>query len=205
MYLVLSKAEESILETLSKHVRVLSMSQLESLVEGGEKTIRNVTSKLSEKGLIEIRESSLPRLPGLKAPLYRVLAKREIDCSFESLAWQLTKRGRNPLEPTRYLTITRQGANKVGGWVLKPKVAQLFHDLCVSQVFINYWKNHRVAAECWEPEDLIAFDPGFRSPTPDAFITNLRRVVEIGGPSYSAQRLRALHETFAPNFEYELW
>lgn len=205
MNAILTHAEETILESLSKHVRLLSVGQLGQLVDSDSRAVNRIVGKLIERGFVRLGRASLPVVPEMSRPIYRTNRRCTSDISFESLAWQLTKRGRKELEPTMFISITAKGAKKTGGWVLKPKMAHLFHDLCMSQVFVNYWKSNQNAAESWEPEELIAFDRDFRSPTPDAFITSLKRVIEIGGPSYTAERLRTLHETFAPNFEYELW
>jgi len=201
--------EETLLESLTSRVRVLTLAQIADLLGDlvGDQT-QALAAAMEAQGLIE-RRVVLAR-PALRcsAPLVSWRPGDELP-EFGKAAYRLKSRWREPVEPTEIVQASRLAASRYGGalggrW---PRASETTHDVSLAGVFLWHCQHRPEDAACWVPEaQLYAEGRGLQGRLPDAVIRRGGKeicIVEFGG-SYGKQKLAAFHAEMR-SLPYEIW
>jgi hypothetical protein len=193
------RADEAIVDVLSRRVRVLSIEQVARTwcPESGKpcQRARNLVAALSRRGLVtSVTLLARPEItpteplaiwqPGLSEP------------DFGAVAWKLQSRRRRQAAVTTPCVIA---ASK-----RPPRETEVTHDLHLAAVFLLMCQELPTRAASWTFEDDLA-DSGQR--LPDALVTDgkSKTVIECGG-EYGRERLEDDHRFFArKGYGYEIW
>jgi hypothetical protein len=208
---VWTERDFDILMTLTRRVRILSMSQIRTIWWPGCSTNRRARKRirvLSDAGLVERTIINAHPTLGMTRPLaswhagQQVPDARRISNRAQS-RWKLSAR------PTEVVVATRKAANIFGSTSRGlPKRLHWNHDLLLSDVYAQYRHARPDEAALWLGEDAMS-QAGFQIKDPDAFLMNDGgipvRVIESAG-SYSTKQVRSFHEHCAKfQLGYELW
>lgn len=201
--------DQLILAGLGQHVRLLGQRQLADAFWGGD--VANARRRLRRyvgMGWIE-RQTLLARpLPEMLAPVAQWQpGQPEPDAG--EVSFRLQSRWRYAaLRSTVVYTPTHTLIEHFGGSPKRPLAAQASHDLGVASIWLWYCQHRSEYLHAWLGEDsLDEYVPG--ESVPDAMLRDDQREsvvwIEFGG-DYSAQRIRAFHDSAAgQSAPYQIW
>lgn len=201
--------DQLVLAGLGQYVRLLGQRQLADAFWGDDiANARRRLRKYVEMGWIE-RHTLLARpLPEMLAPVVQWQpGQAEPDAG--EVSFRLQSRWRYAaLRSTVVYTPTKALVEHFGGSLKRPLAAQASHDLGVAAIWLWYCQNRSEYVQAWLGEDSLQdFTRG--DSVPDAVLKDDRRQamvwIEFGG-DYSAQRIRAFHDSAAgQSVPYQIW
>lgn len=199
---------------LCDKVRVASQDQAIRLLAKGGIASRRVAKRrlrtLAASGLLECEELPARPLLNLKSPV-AVWRPGAAEPDFHELAWELEKRWRDPLVPTR-VYIAGPAMLRLYGGVARgylTNLSQLSHDLHVTEVYLRLLADSPDLASAWRNEDELSATRLKYQKQPDAILCDPdgtpRHAVEFGG-LYGVEKLAAFHRDMERRgLSYELW
>jgi hypothetical protein len=210
----LNDRDNDVLRTLSRSIRVASLSQIArnwwaNCAEAESDAIRRLRT-LERAGLIRRVSAVVIALEPLAEPLV-VWRPGDVIPDFGPLAWLLKQRWTQPPQRTTVFLATAHTARRFGGRrsgrIARP--FQLSHDLGVAEMYFALRRQRRQLAQQWIDEDRLApFRRGEK--LPDAILATApdavpRLVLEFGG-AYGKPRLQDFHDDCEDRgLPYEIW
>lgn len=177
----------------------------ESAMRNGHRRIRS----LCQSGWLDARQVLARPLLNLSQPL-NIWVPGDTAPSFDHLAWQTQSRWKCPARRVTVLAASQRARQMIGGTGRRPlkNICQVTHDLHVTAIYLNYFREHPDLVNAWQGEDGIAVNRRYQV-LPDALLVDgeghAYRAIEFGG-SYDAQRLRHFHDGCAEReLPYEVW
>lgn len=208
----MTKRDDAILETLTKRVRVLSVSQVADTWWGGQKTgVKLAKARLFElerRGMVQLLAGLARPLPKLTEPVM-TWTVGDPTPDFGSVSYRLRSRWTLPARRTLVAVATADAGSRFagkGGRV--PRASELTHDLCLAGVYLKILATDPRRAKAWVSEaSLYERGEGRNSRLPDAaIVTRARRtVIEFGG-AYPPGKVADFHRYCEQHgWGYELW
>ena len=200
-----------IVETLTRRVRVLSLTQISAIwwaAAGSHRVTRRRLRRLVSGDLVV--RTTVNAVP--IQPVYRPLfewreGNREPNPRHVS-ADARTRWNKAPV-PTEVYLASRRAASLFGSTAGHlPRVEQIDHDLLLAEVYVLYRRYRPAESERWIGEDTRP-KAGFRIKDPDAFLISREgqttRVIESAG-AYSPRQIESFHQhCLEQSLPYELW
>jgi hypothetical protein len=206
--------DQEILSTLSRRVRLFSLTQIASFWWGeGEVALANTRrrlAKLTGADLLRRLSAMAIPIPDLPAPMAR-WRPGEPEPDFGAAAWKLQKRWKEPPQKTTIYIATARAAGIYGGRArgqLKRQL-QATHDLGVASLYLRLLRHDPAAANSWVGEDMLRlYRLGQKIPDAalaDSAASTPNLILEFGG-AYDVRRLRRFHEDcLKKTTPYEIW
>ena len=211
--MTLTDRERQFIQALAAKIRVLTFEQITGTwwpdSDSGRTNARRRLGELADHGLLARTRVHARPLLALSSPLCRWKpGDREPD--FQSLAYRLHERWREPLKTMTAYLATRRAAGIFGG-VAEGRMknpSQASHDIHLSGVYLHFLRTAPALAAGWVGEDVLAPSRAGQK-LPDAILHDgegrPRLAIEFGG-SYQAVRIAEFHaDCAARTLPYELW
>jgi hypothetical protein len=205
---------ELLRETLGSKARVATRDQaIRVLAKGGvasRRVAKRVLHALVGRGLVRFEE--VPARPLLRLEYPLVTWRPGLPApAFGPLAWTLEKRWQEPLRPTRVYFAGPAAVRAYGGCMKGrlSNIAQVSHDLHVTEVYLGFLEREPEIAAAWVSEDELGESRKKFEKQPDAVLYDRdgkpRVAVEFGG-LYGVDKLQAFHTDMERRaLPYELW
>lgn len=201
-------------ETLCCKARIAARGQaMRVLAKGGvssRRVAKRILHALVGQGLLRFEEVPARPLLHLESPL--VTWRPGLPApEFGPLAWSLEKRWQEPLRPTRVFFAGPAAVRTYGGCMKGhlSNIAQVSHDLHVTEVYLGFLEREPEIAAAWVSEDELGESRKKFEKQPDAVLYGRdgkpRVAVEFGG-LYGVDKLTAFHVDMERRaLPYELW
>lgn len=201
---------DRLLKILTHDVRMISSVQIcqlspEALDHRGA---GRLVAQMASSGFITRRVAMVHPPLHLAGPAYEYISGNWLP-DFDKLAYLVQERWRAWSQKTYIVSATPKAAALTGGPLPARRFARdadLAHDLTCTQIFLDHYESR---SDCeWVPEDALPVEewPRTDAVVPDALVRSAQGevVLELAGRSYSAKRLRAIHDAFERG-HYQLW
>ena len=211
MIAALTLIERDLLRTLTRRVRILTLSQIASCWWPAIRRLRGIRQqlrRLEAAGLVEVYCVNAHPLLRVDGPLFAWQPGRndpDVDHIGEATRLRWTRRA----IPTVVCVASPLAANLFGSTARSlPAMEHRDHDLRLADVYVHYRRQHPRLARLWIGEHAFA-KAGYRVKDPDAFLIDRQRrvirVIESAG-RYGPQQVESFHEHCVEHdLPYELW
>jgi hypothetical protein len=210
--MALTPRDHSLLDTLTRRVRVLSLVQIGNTwylpSPRSVSLARRRLGRLELAGYVEkFRMFARPVIPLVRPVLAWHPGLPEPD--YRSLSRQLIRRWTQPAVPTTMVIASRQAGILLGGHGgRRPRASEATHDVCMAGLYLTMVERDPSIRTYWQSEArLRQLGYGDSVFLPDAMIVTgeSRRVIEFGG-SYSHGKVARFHQSCADEaLPYEIW
>lgn len=203
---MIDRVQQTILESLTHAVRLMSIQQISSLTDvDGDSALYQV-DELEQAGLVSVETHLVGKVDQAGEPLI-AWAPGKPSPDFRPAAYRLRSRWREQIEMQLVLP-TRKACRLFGGTQVRPREAEWTHDLWMGEVYLAH--RRRPSAD-WRSGDALRAEGRmglFAGKVPDACLVSgsgeILRVIEGGGRGYNRQKLQSLHAGYS-DFAYEIW
>jgi hypothetical protein len=209
--ITLTERDHDLLETLTLHVRLLTVRHCAWLGWPDAKGLSQVQrrlQRLAAAGLVELHRINAHPLPDRPTPLF-TWEPGASDPDPAELSRRTRERWSQPAQPTEVCVASPLAAGLLGSTARGlPPLEHRDHDLCMAGVYVHYRRQLPKLAAMWIGEHALP-KAGYRIKDPDAFLRNeqgkLLRVIESAG-RYGPRQFESFHQYCdARNLPYELW
>lgn len=215
MSVQLTPRDETVIWTLTRKVRVLTLEQAArtwwpASPHPPEAATASLM-RLEREGLVRLVSIMAHPEIELNAPAFR-WEPGGSEPHFGSIAYQLRARWKLPPVSTKVVAATKEAVRRFGGFIgdRLPRAAESTHDIHLTQVYLQILENDPSAAKRWVCEhELYSEGRGRHERLPDAVIRPRHRgaeqtlVIEFAG-RYAKRKLQEFHAEMNP-YPYELW
>jgi len=211
MYLI--KRDNDLLDTLVFKVRLLSFKQIVTFYWGDSKSskisARKRLNELVSKKLLHREQSLTYPVFTLTEPLYTWRPGQPWP-DYEILSEYLNHRWSQQEIPviTSVYFASKKAVNCLGGYFNSFDRSRGSHNLNVSQIYLNLWKNNCLSECLWIGEANLTETDEKNNRIPDAILKNKNEsdVAVRFASKLSVERLESLHEYHVKNeMRYQLW
>ena len=207
----LTQRDEEILDTLSRRVRLLVLSQIAThwwkSTSSSKANAQARIRTLEQAGWVSSHVVMAHPILQMEGPLFSWSPGKTFP-PYRSLSYQLVRRwNQEPIRMKTYIATSKSGHHFGGRGGKLPRNHELSHDIHLAQVFLSKWKGHGkgqgMDPELWESEELFhAQERNLKRP--DAFIRP-NTAIEMGG-QYGVDKLKTFHALCEENrWDYEIW
>ena len=212
----LTERDDDMLFTLARPVRALSVPQIArtyfSAAENPERATRLRLRKLAADDWVQIVVMTAQPETPLATPL-ATWAPGQSEPDLSHVARILQTRWREPVEQIDAVVATVKTARRYGGVGERiPRRSEATHDIHLAQLYLKFRAEAPERAAGWIGEDIISAQRKTQAeraqPLPDALIVegNKSTIIEMGGSSYTSDKLYLLHDYSAREaMPYEIW
>ena len=202
---------DRIVEILALWVRVITDRQaaVELYWDAARpiRVARTAIDRLKRRGLVETLTAMVHPEPMLEGPILDWRPEGPLP-NFDRIAWKLQSRWTEPLVRTTVAWATTKAKQLHGalGRGRGPRAKEIAHDIGVSQTYFHLCRHHPELAQHWIGEDELRAK-GRTDDIPDAILAlpkGQHISIDFGG-TYSARKLRTIHQNYAPQGRYQLW
>ncbi|QEG35834.1 hypothetical protein [Bythopirellula goksoeyrii] len=202
---------EQLIESLTRDVRFLSVSQIAHQWYSGEEGIAHEMIRKLEEAQLVVRESHLlhPELE-IKGPEF-TWSPGDPEPDLGPVAYRLRKRWCLQKQMMDLIFPTKGACEHFGGVRVRPRASEFSHDLHLAGVYL-FLHNHVIPGSDlhWVSGDMLRSDGStgdYGGHVPDAVLVNaqgqLHSIVE-GGGSYARTKLAAIHREYRER-AYQIW
>lgn len=206
-----TRRDMDIVETLTRRVRVLSLTQISAIwwaAAGSHRVTRRHLRRLVSGNLIVRTTVNAVPVQSVDRPLFNWRqGKREPDP--RRVSTDARRRWNQAPVPTEVYLASRRAANLFGSTAGHlPHVEQIDHDLLLAEVYVLYRRDRPAEVDFWIGEDTLP-KAGYLIKDPDAFLVSREgvttRVIESAG-AYSPKQIESFHQhCLEQSLPYELW
>ena len=206
-----TRRDLDIVETLTRRVRVLSLTQISAIwwtAAGSHRVTRRHLRRLVSGDLVVRTTVNTVAVQSVDRPLFNWRpGKREPD--HRRVSSDARSRWNRAPVPTEVYLASRRAANLFGSTAGHlPRVEQIDHDLLLAEVYVLYRRDRPAEADRWIGEDTLP-KAGYLIKDPDAFLVSrdgvTTRVIESAG-AYSSKQIESFHQhCLEQSLPYELW
>jgi hypothetical protein len=213
----LTNRDRAILWTLTRKVRILTLSQVartwwRTETIRARAASRRLTLLVKEELLQEDEPLAHPELL-LAEPIFRWDPLRGDDePNFGAVSYRLRSRWKHRVLPTKVFLATKKAVKLFGGdiWDRASRRSEATHDIHLATVYLHHLGSAPEVAEAWVSEHTVLAEGGGQGEKlPDALIRfqsdsqQESFILEFGG-AYRKSKLEEFHAAFAHR-RYELW
>lgn len=208
----MTERDEAILDTLTRRVRVLSVSQVAATWWSQAKQGRDQATarlrELQELALVTLVPILARPEPPLESPVL-VWRPTDPEPDFGAVSYRLRSRWTLPARRIMSVIATQRAAKRFAGKGGRmPRASEATHDLCLAAIYLRLLTNDPRRAKRWISEaDLFEAGEGRDDRLPDALIITRagKTVIECGG-AYSRSKVSDFHRFCVERgWGYELW
>lgn len=204
--------DEEILDTLTRRVRVLGLSQVaETWWNDSARKFDEAKGRLKQlerRGLVQFLNLLARPVPVLSSPLC-VWKPGDPEPEFGAVSYRLRSRWIHPVRSVPGVMATAEaGIRFAGKGGRPPRASEATHDLCLAAVYLGMRIAEPTRAKRWISEAML-FERGLGRDDrlPDAAIVTRSgtTAIEFGG-AYAAPKVSEFHRFCAEHdWGYELW
>ncbi len=204
---VLTDRDRSMLNSLSRCVKVLSVEQIKRTwwPDGGDPRPR--LKRLEGAGWVE-RLLAIASVPIRSPKPISVWCPGHPEPDWSAIIASSCARWRTDVRAVSLVSVSESAAVHFGGTARYPRPSEVSHDLLLAAVFLSVRSTRPRDASIWIGEGALAAQAGDASALPDALLKRPGRpiAIEVVGDSYRPDKLRTLHDyCAAQGWGYERW